>query len=257
VGDGTGRCEKILRCRYHGWTYAFDGRLSSARDFGPAADFDPRNYSLFSLRCESWRGLVFVNLDTGASPLRDSVAPLEARLGVATLDGLRLAHGTRHELKCNWKTYVENYLEGYHIPLVHPALNAQVDSTRYEVEIEPPSVFHHAPARDGAPVTGLWAWLWPCLALNVYSGGVLVERMWPLAHDRMTIDYLFLARPDAKEETLHDAIAASLVTTEEDIAICETVQRNLAAGIYRAGRLSPKHEQGVAWFQETLQRALS
>ncbi len=256
VEDGSGRCEKTLRCRYHGWAYAFDGRLASARDFGPASDFDPRDFSLFSLRCESWRGLVFINIDANAPPLAQAVAPLETRLGDNALGGLHLAHSARHTLKCNWKTYVENYLEGYHIPLVHPALNSQVDTARYEVEVAPPAIFHHAPPRDGAAVTGLWAWLWPCLAINLYAGGVLVERMWPLAYDRMVIDYLFLSPTDTTEETLHEAIAASLITTQEDIAICEAVQRNLVAGVYRTGRLSPRHEQGVAWFQAALHRAL-
>src|SRR5258708_35706696 len=74
VDEGNGRCEKTLRCRYHGWTYALDGRLASARDFRAAADFDPRGYSLFPLRCESWRGLVFINLHADAPPLRDTVA---------------------------------------------------------------------------------------------------------------------------------------------------------------------------------------
>jgi choline monooxygenase len=81
--------------------------------------------------------------------------------------------------------------------------------------------------------------------------------MWPLAHDRMAIDYLFLSGRGTTEEALRNSIAASLATTQEDIAICEAVQRNLAAGVYRFGRLSPKHEQGVAWFQAAVQRALA
>src|SRR5690348_7285094 len=54
--EGESECGARLTCRYHGWTYAFDGRLASARDFGPAADFDPRNFSLYPVLCESWRG---------------------------------------------------------------------------------------------------------------------------------------------------------------------------------------------------------
>jgi choline monooxygenase len=90
----------------------------------------------------------------------------------------------------------------------------------------------------------------------VYADGILMERMWPVSVDRMRLDYLFLFAEDADEADIERQIAASLVTTKEDVDICEAVQRNLDAGIYQTGRLSPKHEQGVAWFQKQVQRAI-
>ena len=74
VEDGTGHCAGAIVCRYHAWKYALDGRLASARDFGPAEDFDPRDYSLFPLKAELWRGFVFVNMDAEAGPLMGAVA---------------------------------------------------------------------------------------------------------------------------------------------------------------------------------------
>ena len=75
--DGEGSCGQNLVCRYHGWRYALDGRLAGARDFGPAEGFDPREYGLVPLACESWRGFVFVNMDTSARPLASVLTPLE------------------------------------------------------------------------------------------------------------------------------------------------------------------------------------
>src|SRR5687768_7458040 len=79
VADGQGHCGKELTCRYHGWRYALDGRLKSATDFGAAPGFDARQYGLYPIRVETWRGLVFVNLEAAAEPLAALVAPLEAR----------------------------------------------------------------------------------------------------------------------------------------------------------------------------------
>ncbi|MBI3677956.1 MAG: aromatic ring-hydroxylating dioxygenase subunit alpha [Proteobacteria bacterium] len=255
VDDGAGDCGNALLCRYHGWRYALDGRLASARDFGPASDFDPRDFGLIPLQCAMWHGFVFVNMDRNASDFEQTIAPLEKKASAMALERFTRVRHSEHLLKCNWKTYVENYLEGYHIPVLHPALNASLGST-YGVEIDPPVQFYHATPREGSAVAGLWAWQWPCLGVNVYADGVLMERMWPVDHGHTKLDYLFLFAEDADEASIRRAVAASEVTTAEDILICEAVQQNLNAGVYEKGRLSPKHEAGVAWFQTQIRRAL-
>ena len=161
-----------------------------------------------------------------------------------------------HEILCNWKTYVENYLEGYHVPIVHPALNAAIDISRYEVELHGEIVFHAAPARSGTPVSGLWGWMWPCLGINVYANGMSIERMWPIDYQRTLLNYVYFFPEDMPDAEKEAALASSEVTTAEDVAITEAVQRNLDAGIYDRGRLSPKHETAVALFQNLVAHAL-
>jgi choline monooxygenase len=254
--DGEGSCDGALVCRYHGWRYALDGRLASARDFGPAAGFDPREYGLLALSCEIWRGLIFVNIDLDAPPLGAIIAPIESRLANMPLETFRPVRHAAHEIKCNWKTYVENYLEGYHVPVVHPALAAAIDATRYEIEIQGEIVFHSAPPREGAAVSGFWGWMWPCLGINGYANGLMMERMWPIDHAHTRLDYLYFFPPGLSGAELETIVTASEVTTVEDIAITEAVQRNLDAGIYDRGRLSPKHEDCVALFQQLYTRAM-
>src|ERR1700743_2145673 len=255
--DGMGKCEGQLVCRYHGWRYALDGRLAGGRDFGPAAGFDPRNYSLVPLKCESWRGFIFINMDEKSEPLLKTIAPLDARTRDLPLEKFTFARQTTHDIACNWKTYVENYLEGYHIPLVHPFLNSAVDASKYEVDLTAPIVFHSAPPRDGSPVGGVWAWMWPCLGVNLYEGGALMERMWPLSATHTRLDYLYFFTDGIERAVQERSVAASEITTDEDKKICEAVQRNLNAGIYATGRLSPKHEMGVGWFQNEVKKALA
>jgi choline monooxygenase len=172
------------------------------------------------------------------------------------LESFRLTRHASHEIRCNWKTYVENYLEGYHVPIVHPMLCAAIDATHYELERHKEIVFHTAPARDGAAVSGFWSWIWPCLGINGYASGLMMERMWPLDFARTRLDYLYFFPPDLSEAEHEAAVIASEVTTAEDIAITEAVQRNLDAGIYDRGRLSPKHEDCVALFQQLFAEAI-
>jgi choline monooxygenase len=248
---GQGRCGEAFVCRYHGWRYALDGRLRSATDFGAAPGFDPRQYGLFPIRVESWRGLVFVNLDLDAAPLARTLEPLA---GAAPLPAFPLVERRSHALACNWKTYVENYLEGYHLPMVHPEFDEDVVVADYRVEIEGEVIFHAAPPRDASVYAGTWAWLWPNLAINTYRHGYMIERMTALGPEETRLDYFYFFDP-ARTEELAQMFAVSDRVTAQDKQVCEEVQRNLRTGIYRGGVLSPKHEHGVAWFQARIAQA--
>lgn len=252
--DG-GRCDGALTCQYHGWRYALDGRLRNARDFGPASDFDIRDFSLFPVQVEVWRGLVFVAIDADTPPLRTLIAPLDARLGDTDWSDMRIALRRSHDLRCNWKTYVENYLEGYHVPAMHPGLDAEIVAAEYKVRVEGAIAIHEVPMRDPNPVyDGLWAWAWPNLGFNVYARGLMIERMSPIGHDGTRLEYLYLM--PAGEEVSAETLAMSDTVTAEDKWITERVQENLNAGVYDTGRLSPKHEGAVAVFQTMVGEAL-
>lgn len=249
VEGEAGNCGAELVCRYHGWRYLLDGRLRSAVGFGPAEGFDPRDFGLIPLKLETWRGLVFVGLEPTGS-LDAVVAPLEGLLAGRGLSIPRPALRRRHELACDWKTYAENYLEGYHIGSVHPVLASELGSARYSVRVEGELVVQEAAGVNDGPQAGVWGWLWPNLGINVYRDGAMIERMTPMGPGRTRLDYLFLN--DDGAEALGETLAASDRLTGEDAGICEAVQANLDAGVYDTGVLSPRHEPGLAWFQARL-----
>jgi choline monooxygenase len=258
--DGpSGKCDGLLVCRYHGWSYTLDGRLRAARDFGPS-DFDPRDYGLYPVRVETWRGLIFVAIDADIAPLSEWVAPLERRLAGRANEQdwgeLEVALVRDHPIACNWKTYVENYLEGYHVPSIHPSLDAEIDSKHYTVTMDGLVAIHEVPTRSPTAVyDGLWAWLWPNLGVNIYATGLMMERMSPVGPAACRLDYIYLMPKGVAVSA--ETLAMSDVVTAEDIEIAETVQANLDAGVYDVGRLSLRHEGAVAAFQDFVRRALT
>lgn len=257
AGEGASHCGEHLTCKYHGWKYARDGRLRSATGFGPAENFDPRNFSLFPATVKIWRGFIFVAPDADVPGFDTFIAPLARHAARLPLEDFRFAERRTHQIACNWKTYVENYLEGYHVDAVHPSLAAEVDAAKYRVEMEGMIAIHSAPPRNqGAVYDGLWAWAFPVLGVNVYADGLMMERMWPVSESRTELDYLFFFRDGLSAARKAEILAMSETVTAEDKAICEAVQKNLDAGVYDTGALSPAHENGVAWFQTEILRLL-
>lgn len=254
--DGKqGRCDGLLVCRYHGWAYTLDGRLRAARDFGPSADFDPREYGLVAVQVELWRGLIFVAISDEVSPFARWVAPLDRRLEGRDWNDLEVALVRHHPMACNWKAYVENYLEGYHVPSIHPTLDAEIDASRYTVTMDALVAIHEAPLKHESPIyDGLWAWLWPNTGFNIYGTGLMMERMSPEGPAMTRLDYIYLMPKGVTVSP--ETMVLSDAVTSEDVEIVEVVQRNLDAGVYDVGRLSLRHEGAVAAFQTFVREAL-
>ncbi|HEY8172608.1 MAG TPA: SRPBCC family protein, partial [Dehalococcoidia bacterium] len=254
VSDGIGVCKTFV-CQYHGWTYGLDGKLHAARDFG-ADDLDLSEFPLRGVRVEAWRGLVFVNLDPAAPPLTTWLGGLIGECAEYPIESFAVTHRSSHYIAANWKVYAENYQEGYHIPLVHPGLNKQIDARRYEVDVRDGYCVHRAPTRDGSVTSGIWLWRFPGLALNVYPDGMCVETYAPTSSGTTQVNYAFFFAEDTPADESEATISSSNAILEEDRAICEAVQRNMASGLYTGGLLSPRHERGVAYVQELVIRAL-
>lgn len=252
VWPGEGNC-KTLVCRYHGWSYGLDGCLQVARDFGDDLRYD--ELSLREVRVEAWRGLVFVNLDPAAQPLAEWLGGFADQCLGYAMETFRPVHRSSHQLAANWKVYAENYQEGYHIPLVHPGLNRQIDARRYEVDVRDGFCVHRAPPRDGAVTSGTWLWRFPGLALNLYPNGMCLETFAPTGPGGTQIEYVFFFAEGTPPDEIEASVVSSTTILDEDRVICEAVQRNYASGLYTAGLFSPKYEGGVAYFQELVLRA--
>ena len=256
--EGVGTCRSLV-CRYHGWAYGLDGTLLSARDFG--AEVASEQFSLVPASVDRWRGLLFVS---PAPPDHAGLPNLSTWLGAVAdhsepfaMEQFQVTHRSHHDIECNWKVYAENYQEGYHIPLVHPGLNRQVDAKQYQVDVVGEATVHSAPTRDGAVTNGAWLWRYPGFALNLYPSGMCLESYWPTGPTTTRVSYTFFFTPETPVDEAQGAVDSSTLVLDEDRIICEAIQRNLASGLTRPGVLSPKYEAGVALVQRLVTEALS
>jgi choline monooxygenase len=153
----------------------------------------------------------------------------------------------------NWKVYVENGLEGYHLEGLHPGLEADVHAGRHEVRIDGDVAMHEI-AADAEEPDSLWAWVWPNLELTLNRGVLCIEHIRPLGPDSTLLWHLYLHEPE--DPGVDAAHFTSEQVTDEDAWVCERVQQNLDAGVYTRGLLSPAHESAVAWFQNRVARLI-
>ena len=133
IALGSG-CKNVLRCQYHGWTYTLDGRLIGTPDIEGVEFFDRSNMGMVPVRVETWEQFIFVNFDAQAEPLAAYLGKIPEQARGFEFAGLQIAERRDYIINCNWKVYVDNYLEGYHIPIAHPGLMREIDYAQYRTE---------------------------------------------------------------------------------------------------------------------------
>jgi choline monooxygenase len=268
IASGSG-CMNVLRCGYHGWTYTLDGRLIGTPDIDGVEFFDRSTMGMVPLRLETWEQFIFVNFDQNTEPLAAYLREIPGQAKGFQFDGLELAERRDYVIDCNWKIYVDNYLEGYHIPIAHPGLMREIDYSQYRTDTFRYHSQQFAPIRamkaeDAgerfyAPGKGsqeaLYFWVFPNLMLNIYPDNVSTNLIVPLSQDKtLTIfEWFFHDAASAKvQERIHKAVAFSDEVQQEDIGLCESVQRGLRSSTYDRGRYSVKRENGVHHFHMLL-----
>lgn len=263
VAAGEGLC-KSFRCGYHGWTYGLDGRLLGAREFEGVEGWSREESALPEFACDVWGALVFVNPDPAAAPLAETLGDLSTLTDGRDWGAMRPAARKDWTIECNWKTYVDNYLEGYHIPVIHPALHRELDYARYRTETRRFYSIQHAPLRptasripavEGDGPDALFFWVFPNLMLNVYADNYSTNLIIPLGPERtLTVFEWYFQDPDAPEtrERVARTIELSDEIQVEDLRICEAVQAGLRSRTYTSGRYSVRRENGVHHFHGLL-----
>jgi choline monooxygenase len=254
---------KLFRCAYHGWTYGLDGALISATEIKGVKGFRDEDFALVPVKVEEWFHFIFVNFDADAAPLQKTQGDLLAQVQKFPFGGMKLFERRTYEMKCNWKTYVDNYLEGYHLPSVHPGLNRELDYNAYVVEPYQRHVRQFSPIRGAQPgdatprrysvrredLTTDYFWIFPNWMLNCYPDNVSLNVVLPLEPERsLAIFEWYLPEKDHTSAAAKASVEFSDEIQMEDVAICEAVQKNLRSRSYSRGRFSATQERGVHAF---------
>ncbi len=258
-----------FRCPYHGWNYGLDGSLKGMPEFAGVCNFERADNGLVPIAVDTWEDFVFVNLAPKPDPLRDYLHDLVAQVSPLGLTTLRFHSRKEYTLNCNWKVYVDNYLDGgYHVPHLHKGLNSVLDYSHYTIENGRHHCLQSSPmvaSLEDAQVSetrhgdrAWYFWLYPNFMLNIYEGVMDTNLVLPLGPNRCKVIFDFYFADVSPERDAYNSasVATSDTVQDEDVAICESVQRGLASRAYGAGRLSVRREAGEHLFHRLLARDL-
>ena len=274
LADGSGNCGKALRCPYHGWTYGLDGRLLGVPEKTGFVGFDKDENGLWPLSVGVVAGFVFANLDPDAQPLMDAMGPFADWIAPYRTERLVRYDSGSTVLPINWKNSIDNYLEGYHIPVGHPGLLRLLDYKQYLVEPSDSNVsIARSPMRDKAsknrqerlyqrlvrPMPGLrspenaqWNFIYafPGMTFNLYPDQMDTWVNYPVDElHTMTVWSSFRppetsGRRDKLVRKLN--VRINTLVQEEDNDLTDRVQEGLGSSLYRAGVIRQPGERHQA-----------
>ena len=255
-----------LRCPYHGWTYSLEGELKGTPDFAGVCNFDRSANGLVPVEIGVWEKWVFARVASPGTPFDDFIgSDLKDRFPSHGVSGLQWMERRSYSVDCNWKVFVDNYLDGgYHVPHLHKGLDSVLDYSTYTIDNgkrfclqSSPMVASGADARTGAVRTGdraLYFWLYPNFMINCYAEAMDTNLVIPRGPDRTEVifDFYFADVSEGARSRNLESIAVSEQIQDEDVAICASVQRGLHSRAYTAGRLSVRREAGEHLFHRLL-----
>ncbi|MGH7930606.1 MAG: SRPBCC family protein, partial [Candidatus Binatia bacterium] len=215
-------------------------------------------------------GWLFAKLEPGGPLLKEYLASeLLERFDRLNVEQHHWFDRRSYLLNCNWKVFVDNYLDGgYHVPHIHGALNSVLDPGKYKIETGERYCLQSSPlstakgeeqmasVRKGDQA--LYYWIYPNFMINCYAGVMDTNLVIPLSVDRTEVvfDYYFADVSESARERNLSSITVSERIQAEDVAICESVQRGLASRAYNTGRLSVRREAGEHLFHRLLYKDL-
>jgi glycine betaine catabolism A len=279
LGDGECRRRGTIACPYHSWAYNLDGSLRQATRFSDVPGFDPDEFGLQAVGVREWNGWVFINLSGDAPELDAWLGNLGEHLANWHIDELVTVARHEYVVGANWKLIVENYLECYHCPSIHPEL-CRVSPPDSGIAIEHSGHWLGGPMdlRDGAETMSLdgtsggerlpgltdeqarqifYCAALPNLLISPHPDYVMTHRLHPIGPESTWVECAWLFAPDTAERPGFDPAYAQAfwdITNRQDFSACEAVQRGLASRGYRPGPFDYR-ETDVYGFQSVLAQA--
>lgn len=268
VVERGGKCS-FLKCGYHGRRFGLDGKFQHMPEFEKTCDFPSKSDDLPNLQLNQIGDFLFTSIDPAFS-FEEAFGEIKDRLDWFPFDDLRFdsSRSKDYLVNANWMLYCDNYLEGFHIPFIHPSLNAALNYGEYSSEIYKYSNLQLGFGKSGTEcfdlplnspdhgknIAAYYYWVFPNLMFNFYPWGLSVNVVKPLAPDLTKVSFLTYIADKTK---LDRGAGAMLDRVErEDESVVESVQKGVKSRLYRQGRYSATREQGVHHFHLLVQEFL-
>ncbi|WP_424946398.1 aromatic ring-hydroxylating oxygenase subunit alpha [Candidatus Spongiihabitans sp.] len=255
-------------CPYHAWSYDLDGRLKNAPGFKIGEQVTSEKFSLIPVQVDIWNGLVFACLHRECASLESWLGDIvRIAENYPAISEMTFATTRRDEGRINWKNYSDNAAEGYHLPTIHPALNAALVSKQTRIAAYENGKFigfkvvykdRDNDSEDSSQndCSGFWIYKFPGLLLHFSMNSFNIERVIPIDPQTTVMQRWFWFKPSIDKQQRKQAIEFSSQVMKEDIGICTRVQKNLEGGVYQTGLLSRQREPGTIFFQQCVKEAL-
>ena len=250
LSPAKGNCKQLV-CPYHGWKYGLSGILMDTPKFFTEDAFDESKHSLFNIKTDEMFGLIFINLDKDSQTLLNWFGNFKEIIDNNLSIDLIHHNELKFDVHANWKTYIDNYQEGYHIPLVHPQLNRDVIWEDYTLENKHNYSIHSVPERGNSQQPGNFGWHFPNFIFNTYGRGIVFQRIEPIKAKWCRVVYnLFRPSKVSYDDFESKEGKYQVEVSVEDQKLIPEIQQNLQAGIYNKGPLNKRYETGVAFFHD-------
>jgi phenylpropionate dioxygenase-like ring-hydroxylating dioxygenase large terminal subunit len=281
--EGTGSCRGVIRCPYHGWTYAFDGSLMAIPQQENFPDTDKSQYSLHNVQVDIFHGLIFVRVKGDGPSVAEEFAHTGHYFEGYDVENYEQISAPAEEIwDVNWKVVWDNYLENYHIPIGHPSLfrllkeNGEWDEltsgvnygvfvmrnkpSRVEHERLYQEQLHNADHRLPDELKGKWVQFGyaPNLGIDLYPEMVDFFQILPLGPEKSLVRGLFYGHKNPTPEEMELRRLNRLINdpvNDEDRELCLGVQQGLQTDGYQPGPLSLT-ESCIFNFHELIRRAV-
>lgn len=251
---------KTISCPYHGRCFHLNGQFRSMPEFSEAENFPRPEDNLKAIPFQEWKGLLFAGIDPIYS-LDSCMQPIQERLSWLPLGEweYRPELSKEYHVNANWALYCDNYLEGFHIPFVHPALNAALKFEDYHYELYKYANLQLGVAKEnescfdipstavdaGKQIYAYYYFIFPNLMLNFYPWGLSLNLVCPIDIKKTKVSFHSYVYRNAGDT---DFVSELDQTEMEDEAIVENVQRGMKSRFYQNGRFSPIQEKAVHHF---------
>ncbi len=264
-GKGHLDCSKGQRftCPYHGWQYNIEGKLTKAVKMKGCQEFSVKDFGLVSVPLAIVGPWIYVKFPTPGTQTTSTIhddlpdlIPIETMLQKSNYTDLIHLETRKYILNCNWKVFIDNYLDGgYHVPVAHKQLSSNLQLKDYKrygydnfyLQTCPPKEEPQQQDLAKDRLTGqeaLYIYQYPNICINRYGSWMDTNIVWPIGPNQCEVIFDWYIHKDLvnQKDMIEESIKQSDVVQQEDIWLCDRVQAGIESWGYEVGRYAPELE---------------